>query len=151
MKLVPPAGAVCVYCAIRPAEVLDHVLPRSRGGTDLPDNLVPACWRCNDAKNARTPAEWIVYMWLPGSRTGRGSHSLPEVRARLPQLVEAGLITRESMGAAVDFYVQRAHNRVEGVRASAARRIATAEAQRESDLAGIAAALSHLTFEAPVG
>lgn len=67
-------GMTCRYCrrAVHPAcglghgplslcdlcASLDHVLPRSRGGTDQPDDLVTACWRCNDDKAARTPEEW---------------------------------------------------------------------------------------------
>jgi 5-methylcytosine-specific restriction endonuclease McrA len=29
----------------------DHVLPVTRGGTDDPDNLVTACWKCNGMKS----------------------------------------------------------------------------------------------------
>jgi hypothetical protein len=41
--------ARCVYCG-EPADVLDHVVPRSRGGTDDPENLVAACNGCNGDK-----------------------------------------------------------------------------------------------------
>jgi 5-methylcytosine-specific restriction endonuclease McrA len=33
---------------------VDHVIPRSRGGTDDESNLRAAHWRCNEAKGART-------------------------------------------------------------------------------------------------
>lgn len=46
----------CAYCA-GPATTIDHVLPRSRGGTDSWENLVACCLRCNNAKGDRTPAE----------------------------------------------------------------------------------------------
>lgn len=39
----------CHYCD-RPADVYDHVVPRCRGGTNEPWNLVPACVACNYAK-----------------------------------------------------------------------------------------------------
>ena len=29
---------------------LDHIIPRARGGTDIPDNLVVACMRCNSTR-----------------------------------------------------------------------------------------------------
>lgn len=29
---------------------LDHVIPRSAGGSDRPDNLVTACWTCNSSR-----------------------------------------------------------------------------------------------------
>ena len=37
---------------------VDHVIPRSRGGTDDLENLVTACSACNLAKYDRTPSEW---------------------------------------------------------------------------------------------
>ena len=42
----------CVYCQ-RPAGVVDHVVPLSRGGTDTLDNLVAACSDCNSRKGWR--------------------------------------------------------------------------------------------------
>jgi 5-methylcytosine-specific restriction endonuclease McrA len=46
----------CQYCAA-PAENLDHVVPRSRGGTHTWDNVVASCRRCNARKENRTPVE----------------------------------------------------------------------------------------------
>jgi hypothetical protein len=43
----------CSYCQQNPAEHLDHVIPRSRGGDLSPDNLTPACSWCNLSKGAR--------------------------------------------------------------------------------------------------
>jgi hypothetical protein len=50
----------CFYCRgpLGPWPQTDHVLPRSRGGTDFFGNCVPVCETCNAAKNARTPSEW---------------------------------------------------------------------------------------------
>ncbi len=42
---------------LRPWPTIDHVLPRSRGGTDDPENLVTACRPCNTRKANRTPEE----------------------------------------------------------------------------------------------
>ena len=39
---------------------VDHVIPRSRGGTDHPDNLQLLCAACNSQKGNRTQAELIV-------------------------------------------------------------------------------------------
>ena len=49
-------GHVCQYCG-RPAENVDHVMPRSRGGRHTWDNVVAACRRCNARKENRLPAE----------------------------------------------------------------------------------------------
>jgi hypothetical protein len=39
---------------------LDHLVPRSRGGLDVPDNIVVACHRCNCSKGSKIcPDEWI--------------------------------------------------------------------------------------------
>ncbi len=42
----------CQYCGA-PAENLDHVVPKSRGGTHTWDNVVAACRRCNSRKENR--------------------------------------------------------------------------------------------------
>jgi 5-methylcytosine-specific restriction endonuclease McrA len=42
----------CQYCS-GPAETLDHVIPRSRGGAHTWDNVVAACRRCNLRKSDR--------------------------------------------------------------------------------------------------
>lgn len=46
----------CGYCGGR-AETVDHIIPRSRGGTLTWDNAVAACQRCNHRKADRTPEE----------------------------------------------------------------------------------------------
>jgi 5-methylcytosine-specific restriction endonuclease McrA len=61
----------CAYCGIKPGKVhpvtkvrvtqeyltLDHIHPKSKGGTTSPDNLVTACKPCNSRKDNRTPEE----------------------------------------------------------------------------------------------
>jgi 5-methylcytosine-specific restriction endonuclease McrA len=42
-------GGRCVYCRA-PATSIDHVLPRSRGGRHVWENVVSCCRRCNHAK-----------------------------------------------------------------------------------------------------
>ena len=46
----------CVYCG-GSATSIDHVVPRSRGGTHTWDNVVAACRRCNHTKADRSLAE----------------------------------------------------------------------------------------------
>ena len=57
-EVVERCGAGCWYCGASEAPTLDHVMPRSRGGADDPENLVPACKSCNSSKGAKTPEEW---------------------------------------------------------------------------------------------
>ena len=50
----------CQYCGARPGPdslTIDHVVPRSRGGTSSWENCVLACVPCNKRKADRTPHE----------------------------------------------------------------------------------------------
>lgn len=48
----------CQYCNKKGEQLtIDHILPRSRGGSDSWENLVTACMRCNVRKGNRTPKE----------------------------------------------------------------------------------------------
>lgn len=40
----------------------DHVLPRSRGGSNKPENIVLACHSCNSQKRAKTADEYRVWL-----------------------------------------------------------------------------------------
>lgn len=52
----------CAYCLRHESEVgklaRDHMRPLTRGGSNWPENLVPACKSCNSSKNAKTPLEF---------------------------------------------------------------------------------------------
>lgn len=49
-------GGRCQYCH-GPAESIDHVVPRSRGGQHVWENVVAACRPCNTRKRDRLLAE----------------------------------------------------------------------------------------------
>jgi 5-methylcytosine-specific restriction endonuclease McrA len=54
---------LCLYCGKSYSSrelTRDHVIPRSRGGSDRWSNVVSCCHRCNHLKGARTPDEWGV-------------------------------------------------------------------------------------------
>ncbi len=55
-------GHVCAYCGRRDAEryELDHIVPRSRGGSDRASNLVVACSDCNSAKGNAPVTEFLA-------------------------------------------------------------------------------------------
>ena len=53
----------CQYCATKTASLtVDHVIPRSRGGTDAWENVVACCQRCNVKKGDRTPKEANMHL-----------------------------------------------------------------------------------------
>ncbi|MEZ5381826.1 MAG: HNH endonuclease [Microthrixaceae bacterium] len=63
-------GHRCAYRSSSPvceqrATSVDHVIPRSRGGSDQTSNLVAACLPCNQLKGDRTPEElgWVAEPW----------------------------------------------------------------------------------------
>jgi 5-methylcytosine-specific restriction endonuclease McrA len=50
----------CQYCGASPGRkdlTVDHIIPRSRGGKTVWENVVTACQSCNGRKRDRTPEE----------------------------------------------------------------------------------------------
>ncbi len=50
----------CQYCGIQPGKnhlTVDHVVPRSKGGLTVWENVVTACAACNQRKGNRLPSE----------------------------------------------------------------------------------------------
>jgi 5-methylcytosine-specific restriction endonuclease McrA len=83
-------GYECQYCGTRmgPRDLtLDHVMPRSRGGTTSWRNVVAACGPCNRRKGHRTPDEAGMPLlteprkphWLTPRVVHVGEHLLPDV------------------------------------------------------------------------
>lgn len=76
----------CQYCGRRPGTshlTIDHVLPRSRGGTSSWQNCVLACVDCNHRKANRTPTEaGMALSRTPKTPAWTHSLELPEGRRR---------------------------------------------------------------------
>lgn len=53
----------CFYCMVDLRGIrsnVEHVIPRSKGGTNNKSNLVLACWKCNKEKNSSNPDKrWV--------------------------------------------------------------------------------------------
>lgn len=49
----------CCYCGSTNNIETDHLIPRSKGGTDSGDNLIPACKACNSSKKDKDMLTWI--------------------------------------------------------------------------------------------
>ena len=47
----------CQYCGSDKHLTVDHVIPRSKGGTSSWENIVASCAPCNRRKGDRTPAQ----------------------------------------------------------------------------------------------
>lgn len=65
-RIVAEGGVECLL----PADTVDHVVPRARGGTDDPDNLRAACTPHNLTKGGRLDGEGGRGR-RPGDGTGR--------------------------------------------------------------------------------
>jgi 5-methylcytosine-specific restriction endonuclease McrA len=44
----------CVYCGEKKPLTMDHIIPVSKGGFHVKENIVPACRSCNSRKNNKT-------------------------------------------------------------------------------------------------
>jgi 5-methylcytosine-specific restriction endonuclease McrA len=72
----------CQYCGKRFSTTelsLDHVVPRSRGGTSTWENVVCCCIQCNVRKGGRTPQEAHMRLITPPKRPRRS----PVLRIKL--------------------------------------------------------------------
>jgi 5-methylcytosine-specific restriction endonuclease McrA len=47
----------CQYCGSKKQLTIDHIIPRSKGGTHTWENVVIACESCNCSKSDHTPKE----------------------------------------------------------------------------------------------
>lgn len=66
LKILARDGYRCLYCgrkgtASRRLEI-DHVLPRSWGGTNVSSNLATACSKCNNAKGDCDLVTFATYL-----------------------------------------------------------------------------------------
>lgn len=57
-------GGTCAYCGATPRKneklTKDHMVPISMNGTTTPDNIVPACSKCNLSKGNQEMKEWFM-------------------------------------------------------------------------------------------
>ena len=61
-SLVKKYGLLCSYCDrefLYEELRLDHIMPKSRGGSNHIKNYVLSCERCNASKWAQTLEEWL--------------------------------------------------------------------------------------------
>ncbi len=49
----------CIYCGAKGDLTTEHILPRSRGGPDHPDNAIRVCITCNTKKGSKRLYEWM--------------------------------------------------------------------------------------------
>jgi 5-methylcytosine-specific restriction endonuclease McrA len=74
----------CQYCGGF-ADSIDHVMPRSRGGLHVWDNVAAACRPCNLSKRDRTPDEAGMRL----ARPPRAPREMAWVTVAVPRVPEA--------------------------------------------------------------
>lgn len=55
-------GNKCKYCGSTENLHVEHQIPLSRGGTNWPSNIAPACAACNCEKGTMTNAEYLEFL-----------------------------------------------------------------------------------------
>ena len=49
---------ICIYCGAEKDLTTDHILPKIRGGENIPDNVIRVCKSCNSSKGSKRLYEW---------------------------------------------------------------------------------------------
>ena len=75
-------GGMCAYCRDKRATTVDHVKPKSKGGSSFRSNLIPCCVDCNHSKGSENWLEWysrqefyntvakeLIEEWINNTRT----------------------------------------------------------------------------------
>ncbi len=74
----------CAYCGERRSRLtIDHIIPRSRGGSTDFENCVACCRACNIRKGSRTPREALMF---------------PRVKAYQPTIAEFLALKLKTLG-----------------------------------------------------
>jgi 5-methylcytosine-specific restriction endonuclease McrA len=87
-------GDRCAYCGAAGTLTVDHVLALISGGMDEPDNIAPACGRCNSSKRQELAEQWFrrqpfftTARWrklrrhCPAATAGQPSLAIPAAQA----------------------------------------------------------------------
>ena len=90
-------GWRCVYCGTTGGRLtLDHVIPRSRGGESIWENVVTSCAPCNLRKGNRLPEEVSMTIRIPP----RPPAPVLFIRLAAPQIPHTWAPYLDSFGAA---------------------------------------------------
>lgn len=93
-------GGRCQYCN-NAAESIDHVVPRSRGGTHTWENVVAACRPCNSRKRDRLLEETTFILRRPPSQPRQRVWMLTSTGAVTPEWLPYLGVEADEAGAAL--------------------------------------------------
>jgi 5-methylcytosine-specific restriction endonuclease McrA len=88
---------ICAYCSGASNDPIlerEHVIPKSRGGTNRLGNQVIACHACNESKNNLLPAEWLAKLQASHSKLNqkRAANLAKIIKGLRPSLKDAAAI-----------------------------------------------------------
>jgi 5-methylcytosine-specific restriction endonuclease McrA len=95
-ELISRDGETCVWCGgsrWRDDLTAEHLLPRSRGGRGIPENLAVACRSCNRRRRSRGVAAYARLMMRQGRHPG-----LDRLAAHLERLAASGSTPHAAYG-----------------------------------------------------
>tara|TARA_R100000426_G_scaffold78609_1_gene56152 strand:+ start:270 stop:722 length:453 start_codon:yes stop_codon:yes gene_type:complete len=84
----------CWYCGMSESQIekdnikrndfwnslsLDHIVPDSQGGSNLANNLITCCKRCNSKRGTKTIAEFQVYVGMSTRRKNQLNAKIVEI------------------------------------------------------------------------
>lgn len=71
-RVLEKTGGTCHHCSCQLGDrwEIDHLMPKSKGGRDTFDNMVPSCVACNQDKSDTLPDEWDSPRHSPSQREG---------------------------------------------------------------------------------
>jgi len=60
---------LCAYCGERQSSEWDHIVPESKGGPTIIENLVPVCSTCNSRKGGKSLYKFRLYLKSKGLKS----------------------------------------------------------------------------------
>lgn len=82
---VTSVGQNCVYCG-KPANTVDHLIPKIKGGPDKNWNLVPCCKNCNSIKRDKDLADFLNDSFIYGHQNI--NHDLVRNNEKIMKIVD---------------------------------------------------------------
>jgi len=91
LALLGEAQDSCVYCG-REGVTIDHIVPRSKNGKDIPSNLVNSCKSCNSSKKDKDLADFLNDSYVMEYQ--KVDHELVRRNEKLMTFVEYNELTK---------------------------------------------------------
>ena len=98
----------CGYCGVKfdfndyNNMCLDHIIAKSKGGSDLHENLMPSCRSCNSAKGIKNIEEFRKHKWFKGILP-----SLQLTPIQIDELLDSGLFHPKSSPSGIIFNFEK--------------------------------------------